>query len=46
MVTVKISSKYQIVIPKIVRDELNIKAGQKFQLIPYKNRIEFVRLKT
>jgi len=45
VVTVKISSKYQVVIPKKVRDELNIKVGQKFQLIPYKNQIEFVALK-
>ncbi len=41
MITVTISSKYQVVIPKKVRDELNIKVGQKYQLIPYKNRIEF-----
>jgi len=45
MITVTISSKYQIVIPRKVREELDIKVGQKIQLIPYQNRIEFVPLK-
>jgi len=44
MITVKVSSKYQIVIPKKVREQLDIKVGQKIQLIPYQNRIEFVPL--
>ncbi|MBS4030074.1 MAG: AbrB/MazE/SpoVT family DNA-binding domain-containing protein [Clostridiales bacterium] len=33
MSEVKISSKFQIVIPKGVRQQLNLKAGQKMQLI-------------
>jgi AbrB family looped-hinge helix DNA binding protein len=44
MITVTVSSKYQIVIPKKVREELDIRVGQKIQLIPYQNRIEFVPL--
>lgn len=42
MVTVTVSSKYQVVIPVAIRDKLNIRVGQKIQLIPYQNRIEFV----
>lgn len=42
MVTVTVSSKYQIVIPQAIRKKVDIKVGQKIQLIPYQNRIEFV----
>jgi AbrB family looped-hinge helix DNA binding protein len=44
MVTVTVSSKYQIVIPRAIRNKVDIKVGQKIQLIPYQNRIEFVPL--
>lgn len=37
-----ISTKYQVVIPKKVRDELDIKPGQKVQVIPYMGRIELI----
>jgi AbrB family looped-hinge helix DNA binding protein len=39
---VKVSSKYQIVIPIEIRKKLNIRPGEKLQVIPYKNRIEFI----
>jgi len=39
---VKISSKYQIVIPKKIRRSLNVEPGQKIQVIPYGNRIELI----
>lgn len=42
MVTVTVSSKYQVVIPAAIREKLNIHVGQKIQLIPYQDRIEFV----
>lgn len=45
MTTVTVSPKYQIVIPKTVRDELGIKAGQKVQVITYQGRIELIPLK-
>lgn len=37
-----VSSKFQIVIPKDVRDRLRIQPGQKFQAIPYRGRIELI----
>ncbi len=42
MDTVKLSSKYQIVIPARIRKKLGLKPGQKMQVISYKNRIEFI----
>lgn len=37
-----ISSKYQVVIPKKVRDKVGIKPGQKVHVIPYMGRIELI----
>ncbi len=37
-----ISTKYQVVIPKKVRDKAGIKPGQKVQVIPYLGRIELI----
>jgi AbrB family looped-hinge helix DNA binding protein len=37
-----ISPKFQVVIPRSVRERLNLKAGQQVQVIPYDNRIEFI----
>lgn len=45
METVTVSPKYQIVIPRIVREALGIKPGQKVQILQYQNRIEFIPLK-
>ncbi len=42
MTTVIISPKYQIVIPKIIRERLNLKPGQKLQIINVGDKIEFV----
>ena len=42
---VKVSPKYQIVIPSDIRKNLNIKPGEKIEIIPYENRIECVPLK-
>lgn len=42
MEQVTISTKYQVVIPKKVRDKTGIKPGQKVQVIPYMGRIELI----
>jgi len=45
MKVVTISPKYQIVIPRDVRETLSIKPGEKMQVINYANRIELVPVK-
>jgi len=42
MKTVTVSPKYQVVIPRDVRETLSIKPGEKMQVINYANRIELV----
>lgn len=42
MDTVTISSKYQMVIPRAIREKWNIKPGQKVRLIIVGNRLEVV----
>jgi AbrB family looped-hinge helix DNA binding protein len=42
MKTVTVSPKFQVVIPREVRDSLSIKAGEKMQIINYADRIELV----
>jgi len=42
MMTITISPKFQIVIPKAIRDMLELHPGQKIQAIPYENRIELI----
>jgi AbrB family looped-hinge helix DNA binding protein len=45
MKTVTVSPKYQVVIPRNVREMLRIKPGEKMQVINYANRIELVPVK-
>ena len=45
MATVTVSPKYQVVIPKSIRDKMGIKIGQQFQLIQYGDRIEFIPIR-
>ncbi len=42
MTTVTVSERYQVVIPKAVRELLQIKPGQKLDVIVYEGRAEFV----
>jgi AbrB family looped-hinge helix DNA binding protein len=42
MESVIISSKYQVVIPRSVREALQLKPGQKIHVIAYGDRIELV----
>lgn len=42
MEAVKISPKFQVVIPRDVREKLHLVAGQKMQVAAYGNRIELI----
>ena len=42
MNTVTISSKYQVVIPRLIREQFNLKPGQKIMFIPYNNTLRVV----
>ncbi len=45
MTAVTVSPKFQVVIPKEVRDAMGIVAGQKVQMLTYRNRIELIPIK-
>jgi len=45
MSTVKVSPKYQVVIPKTVREKMGLKSGAKMQVFRFLNRIELVPVK-
>jgi len=42
MQTVTVSSKYQVVIPKTLRETLNLRPGQKMHVMEYEGRIELI----
>ncbi|HUU41222.1 MAG TPA: AbrB/MazE/SpoVT family DNA-binding domain-containing protein [Desulfatiglandales bacterium] len=42
MQTVTVSSKYQVVIPKTLREALNLRPGQKIHVMEYEGRIELI----
>jgi len=42
LVAVTISPKYQVVIPKHIREMLGLKPGQRIQAVAYRNRIELI----
>lgn len=42
MNTVTISSKYQVVIPRQIREQFNLKPGQKIMFIPYMDTLRLV----
>lgn len=46
METVTVSPKFQVVIPRAIRQSLDIRPGQKVQIIRYGNRIEIIPLRT
>ena len=42
METLTISPKFQVVIPKAIRESLKLAPGQKVQAVIYQNRIELI----
>ncbi|SPD74225.1 Transcriptional regulator, AbrB family [uncultured Desulfobacterium sp.] len=42
MHSVTVSPKYQVVIPKSVREALKLKPGQKMQVVEFAGRIELI----
>lgn len=45
MEIVKVSPKFQVVIPRPIRKSLGIKPGVKVQVLQYENRIEYIPVK-
>lgn len=45
MTAVTVSPKFQVVIPKEVRESMQITSGQKMQMLMYGNRIELIPIK-
>ena len=46
MQTVTISPKFQVVIPKEIRESLKLAPGQKIQALLYENRIELIPVRS
>lgn len=45
MNTVTLSPKFQVVIPRRVRERMHLRPGEKFQVIGFKDRIELIPLR-
>lgn len=43
--TVKVSPKFQVVIPKEIREKMAITPGEKFQIFSFNERIELVPIR-
>jgi len=43
---VTISSKFQVVIPREIRKTFKIHPGEKMEIIPHENRLEFIKVKS
>ena len=42
METVTVSRKFQVVIPRAIRDSLEVYPGQRVQVVQYEDRIELI----
>ena len=42
METVTLSSDYQVIIPKGIRESLGLRPGQKLRIVEYEGRIELI----
>jgi AbrB family looped-hinge helix DNA binding protein len=45
MKVVTVSSKFQVVIPREVREAMDLQPGTRFQVLRYENRIELIPLR-
>jgi AbrB family looped-hinge helix DNA binding protein len=45
MNTVTLSPKFQVVIPRAIREELSLKPGEKLRVLRYDNRVELIRIR-
>ncbi len=45
MDTVTLSPDFQVVIPRAIRDALHLKAGEKFRVLRYGDRVELIRVR-
>lgn len=46
MSVVTVSPKFQVVIPREIRDALGLTPGQKVQALQYQNRVEFIPVRS
>ena len=46
MTVVTVSPKFQVVIPKVIREALGIKSGARLHAIQYRGRVELVQVKS
>jgi len=46
MELITVSPKYQVIIPKSIRKNMDIHPGEKVQVLLYNNRIEYIPLKS
>ena len=46
MTTVTLSPKFQIVLPKEIREELDLASGMKFEVVAYAERIQLIPLQS
>lgn len=42
MQTVTVSPKFQVVIPRKIRESLHLRPGQKMQVVEYEGRVELI----
>ena len=45
METVTLSPKFQVVIPRAIREALGLSAGEKLRVIQYGDRVEFIPIR-
>ena len=45
MLTVSVSPKFQVVIPRQIREALGVKAGQRLQAVQHQDRVELIPIR-